>query len=455
MMNAQLKEILNFFKGKSRGARAKRQALYSLGIKGISLLIGLLYVPLLLNYLTQEKYGIWLTLTSILGWFSFLDLGMGNGLRNKLTIALANNDFGLGVKLISTTYGFLICIFSIVLVVFHISNFFLNWNSILNTNTIDDKELYVLTSIVFTFFILRFIVQIISVIYTADQNPSVSGMIATAGNLISFLLVLILTRLTLNGDLILLGTIISAVPVILFVVVSIYAFNSKYKELKPSVKEVDFKISKSVLNLGVKFFFMQFAFIIVFTTSNFFISQFYGPGEVAVYIIAYKYFEIPAMVFSILMSPVWSAVTDAYAKSDYAWLKKTLKYANMLSVLFAAGVIVMIFLSSWVFKIWVGEKISIPFTLSLALGVYFIVDLFVTPYSYFINGMGKLRIAVSFTFLQILIYFILIFAFRNIFENSIGIVLAILGALISIGIVLVFQTYKLLNNNAEGIWNEE
>ena len=161
------------------------------------------------------------------------------------------------------------------------------------------------------------------------------------------------------------------------------------------------------------------------------------------------------MIFSILMSPVWSAVTDAYAKSDYAWLKKTLKYANLLSVLFAGGVVLMIFLSNWVFKIWVGEKISIPFGLSLALGVYFIVDLFITPYSYFINGMGKLKMAVLFTFIEILIYFILIFVFRNIFENSIGIVLAILGALISLGLVLVFQTYKLLNNNARGIWNAE
>jgi len=453
-MSLQLKKILFFLKGHTRGSKAIREVLYSILIQGFSVITGFLYVPLLLDYLTQEKYGIWLTLTSILGWFSFLDLGMGNGLRNKLTVALATGDFGLGKKLVSTTYALLICIFCVVLFVFHLSNFFLNWNSILNTKTIDNSELYILTSIVFTFFILRFIFQIISVVYLADQKPSSVKMIETSGSVFSFLIVLILTRVTLKGDLILLGTIISVIPVILFFVVTLVAFNARYKKLKPSVKDIDFKVSKGILNLGAKFFFMQISFIVVFTTSNFFIAQFYGPEEVTVYNIAFKYFQIPIMIFSIFMSPLWSAVTDAYAKSDYAWLKKTLKYSNMLTALFSVGVVFMVFVSNWVFKIWIGDKVIIPIGLTVSLGIYTIIDLFITPYSYFINGMGKLRIAVIFTFIEIMVYFILVFLFGNLFKNSIGIVLSISLTMIMLAIVFSLQTYKLLNNNAKGIWNK-
>jgi O-antigen/teichoic acid export membrane protein len=453
-MKLQLKKLLFFLKGHTRGSKAIREVLYSILIQGFSVITGFLYVPLLLDYLTQEKYGIWLTLTSILGWFSFLDLGMGNGLRNKLTVALATGDFGLGKKLVSTTYALLICIFCVVLFVFHLSNFFLNWNSILNTKTIDNSELYILTSIVFTFFILRFIFQIISVVYLADQKPSSVKMIETSGSVFSFLIVLILTRVTLKGDLILLGTIISVIPVILFFLVSIVAFNARYKKLKPSVKDIDFKVSKGILNLGAKFFFMQISFIIVFTTSNFFIAQFYGPEEVTVYNIAFKYFQIPIMIFSIFMSPLWSAVTDAYAKSDFAWLKKTLKYSNILTALFSVGVIFMVLISNWVYKIWIGDKVLIPIGLTVSLGIYTIIDLFITPYSYFINGMGKLRMAVIFTFIEIVVYFIMIFLFGNLFKNSIGIVLSISLTMIMLAIVFSIQTYKLLNNNAKGIWNK-
>ena len=453
-MNSILYDIVGFFKGQTRGAKAKRQVLYSITIQGFSVIIGLLYVPLLLDYLTQEKYGIWLTLISILGWFSFFDIGLGNGLRNKLTEVLAKGDFSLGRKLVSTTYALLICIFGVVLLVFHLSNFFINWNSVLNTKTIDNHELYILTSIVFTFFILRFIFQIISVIYLADQKPSFTKMITTSGNVVSFIVVLILTKITLEGNLILLGTIISAIPVLLFIVVSIVSFRTRFKKLRPSVKEIDFKVSKGIMNLGVKFFFMQITYIIVVTTSNFFIAQFYGPGEVAVYNVALKYFQIPVMLFSIIMSPVWSAVTDAYTKSDYAWLKKTLKYANILSGLFGIGIIIMILTSSWAYKIWIGDKIVIPFGLSAAIGLNTLLQLVLIPYSFFINGMGKLKLTVSITFFEICTYLILIYVFGNVFKSSTGVVLAIFGTNLLLGFVQPLQTHKLLNKTATGIWNK-
>ncbi len=453
-MNIQLKNLIGSFKGKARGARAKREIGYSFFIQVISVLIGLLYVPLLLDYLTQEKYGIWITLTSILGWFSFFDIGLGNGLRNKLTEALANDNLVLGKRYVSTTYAILICIFSVVLLVFHISNFFLNWNSILNTKTIDENELYILTSIVFTFFVLRFIVQLISVIYLADQKPSATKMMATGGNLLSFLIVLLLTKITLNGNLVLLGTIISAVPVLLFVVVSAISFNTRYKSLKPSVKAVDFKLSNTLLKLGTKFFFLQVAYIIVFSTSNVFITQFYGPAEVAVFNIAFKYFQIPVMVFSIIMSPIWSAVTDAYAQSDFDWMKKTLRQLNVISLLFVFGIILMAVISNWVYKIWVGDEIEIPMSLSVSLGIYSVMQIAIAPYSSFINGIGKLKLTVSLTFLGILVYLILIFVFGNLFNNSTGIVMAIICTHVIGAIIQPTQTYKLLNKTAKGIWNK-
>lgn len=453
-MNIQLKNLIGSFKGKARGARAKREIGYSFFIQVISVLIGLLYVPLLLDYLTQEKYGIWITLTSILGWFSFFDIGLGNGLRNKLTEALANDNLVLGKRYVSTTYAILICIFSVVLLVFHISNFFLNWNSILNTKTIDENELYILTSIVFTFFVLRFIVQLISVIYLADQKPSATKMMATGGNLLSFLIVLLLTKITLNGNLVLLGTIISAVPVLLFVVVSVISFNTRYKSLKPSVKAVDFKLSNTLLKLGTKFFFLQVAYIIVFSTSNVFITQFYGPAEVAVFNIAFKYFQIPVMVFSIIMSPIWSAVTDAYSQSDFDWMKKTLRQLNVISLLFVFGIILMVVISNWVYKIWVGDEIEIPMSLSVSLSIYSVMQIAIAPYSSFINGIGKLKLTVLLTFLGILVYLILIFVFGNLFNNSTGIVMAIICTHVIGAIIQPTQTYKLLNKTAKGIWNK-
>lgn len=446
--------ISNLLKSNGRTAKAGKQIIYSFGLQSLSIVISLLYVPLMLNYLTQEKYGIWLTLTSILGWFSFFDIGLGNGLRNKLGEAFASGDLILGRKYVSTTYAILICIFSVVLFVFHMSNFFLNWNSILNTQTIANSELYLLTSIVFSFFLIRFVFELISVVYLADQKSAISHFAATIGSALSFILVLILTYSSIHGNLTILGAIVSGIPVLVFVVISIVSFSGKYKAIRPSINEVDFKLSNGLMTLGAKFFFLQICAIIIFSTSSFFIAQFYGPKEVVSYNIVFRYFQIPIMVYSIVLSPVWSAVTDAYIKSDFVWLRKTIKQLNILSVLFTFGVVVMVILSQWVFRLWLGNKVIIPWNLCIVMAFYTIMQIWVAPYSNFINGLGKIKLTMSLTFTGIALYLLLIYLFSNIFNNSTGVVMAIIGTSLIGAVFQPWQTHKILNGTAKGIWNK-
>ncbi|MFN3998115.1 lipopolysaccharide biosynthesis protein [Algoriphagus sp.] len=448
-----INSFLKFLKSNGRTAKAGKQVIYSFGLRSISIVISLLYVPLMLSYLSQEKYGIWLTLTSILGWFSFFDIGLGNGLRNNLAKAFSSGDLGLGRKYVSTTYAILICIFSFILFIFHISNFFLNWNSILNTQTIANSELYILTSIVFSFFLIRFVVALISVVYLADQKSSISHFISTIGSLLSFILVFLLTYSSIKENLILLGSIVSGIPAVIFIIISIISFTGKYRDIRPTLKEIDFKLSKDLMNLGAKFFFLQICSIVIFSTSSFFIAQFYGPKEVVAYNIVFTYFQIPIMVFSIVLSPVWSAVTDAHMKADFVWLKKTIKQLNILSGLFSFVIVLMLVFSQQIFKIWLNDKVLITYDLSIVMAFYTIIQIWIAPYSNFINGFGKINLTMILSFLGILVYLILIYLFSNLFASSTGVVLAIIGTSIIGSVTQPWQTYKILNRTAKGIWN--
>lgn len=75
--------------GDERTIKVKKNILASVLIKGVDFLVYLLLVPVTLGYLNQYEYGIWLTLSSILMWINSFDIGLGNGLRNKLSEALA------------------------------------------------------------------------------------------------------------------------------------------------------------------------------------------------------------------------------------------------------------------------------------------------------------------------------------------------------------------------------
>ena len=72
--------------------------------KGGTILISLILVPMTLSYLNPYEYGIWLTLSSTLAWIYTFDIGLGNGLRNKLTEALALNDLKLARIYVSTSF---------------------------------------------------------------------------------------------------------------------------------------------------------------------------------------------------------------------------------------------------------------------------------------------------------------------------------------------------------------
>ena len=55
----------------------------------LSIAISLVMVPMTLGYVNPVQYGIWITLSSIVGWLGYFDIGFGNGLRNRFAESVA------------------------------------------------------------------------------------------------------------------------------------------------------------------------------------------------------------------------------------------------------------------------------------------------------------------------------------------------------------------------------
>ena len=100
--------------GDARTVRANKNIVASGFIKLADTLVYLLLVPLTLGYLNAYEYGIWLTLNSMLTWINSFDVGLGNGLRNKLAIALAEGNRSSARIYVSTTFYMLIFIIGII-----------------------------------------------------------------------------------------------------------------------------------------------------------------------------------------------------------------------------------------------------------------------------------------------------------------------------------------------------
>jgi len=441
-----------FFKGSARTIKAKKNILISFIVKGASIGIGLLFVPLLLNYLDAERYGIWLTLSSVIGWFSFFDVGLGNGLRNRLAEAFASDNKELAKKLVSTTYAVMGILLSILIIIFIGINFLLDWCKILNTQVISKSELSLIALIVFIFFVLRLFFRLIGSILLADQRPALNNSLGPISNLLALIVMYIFLKTT-DGSLIIMATVLSVSPVVVYVLANVFFFRGNYKYLAPSFKYVEFNKSKDLLSLGFKFFFFQISAIIFFSSTNFLIAQFSDQESVAAYNVAYKYLFVVNMIYAIVLSPFWSAVTDAYAKSDFNWLKKTIQKLNLLSVGMVILLLVLLSISPYVYSFWVGDKISIPFSLSIAITLYLIVQVLIAPFSSYINGIGKLKLGIYVAIIKVVLFFPLAFLLGDKF-GSIGVVTAMMLIQLPSLIIEPMQVKMLINGKAKGIWNK-
>ncbi|MCC8425704.1 lipopolysaccharide biosynthesis protein [Mucilaginibacter sp. UR6-11] len=424
-----------------------RQVFASLFIKAGSVIISLLYIPLALGYLDTEKYGIWVTLTTIVNWIGVLDIGMSNGLRNKLAEALAKEDIKLGKIYISTAYAFLGGIFLSVLILFMAVNPFINWQVILNTHAISRHELYLITSVAVSCVILRFIVDTITMVDAAHGNSAKAAMLLAIGNGVSLILVWLATLFTQKGNILLLCTIVTVVPVLVYTLYSLIVFGKKYKNIRPSFSAVKIEHSKSLIGLSLQFFIVQITATILYSSSPFIITQLFNPAAVTQFSIVTNIFTMPVMIFGLICSPIMPLVTQAFVKKDNEWIKSALRRLNYFSLLFCAGTVIMIFLSGWIYKIWLGDKVHIPFNLSAAIGIYTIIIILNAPFSNFINGLGKIKILTFISPIEIGFFVTLAIILSKLFNDVIGVSVALsITALITL-ILLPLEIRKALKNN--------
>jgi O-antigen/teichoic acid export membrane protein len=445
--------IKNFFtQGNQRSINAKKNILIIALLKGFGIAISLVLVPITIHYVNPTRYGIWLTLSSIVGWFSFFDIGLGNGLRNKFAEAIASGKPELARTYVSTTYAILAIIIAIVLLIFCCINPFLNWTKILNTPADMAHELSLLALIVFGFFCLQFVLRLITTIITANQQPAKASLFDFMGSLLSLSIIFILTKTT-AGNLIYLGTVFSLTPVLVLTASSLWFYTHKYKQYAPSVKYVKFRFARDLMSLGIKFFIIQMAAVIFYQTSNLIIAHLFGPEQVTPYNIAYKYFGVITMAFSMIMVPLWSAFTEAWIKKDLSWIKNTINKLILIWGLIAFGVIIMFVSSGFIYRMWVGKEIKVPISVSAVMAIYVIINGWCGIFSQFLNGVGKIKLQLYIGILGAVINIPLaIFLGKN---------LGIYGVLLStvfLSAVSAFsspiQYMKIINSKATGIWNK-
>ncbi len=423
--------------------------------KGFSIALSMLYVPLFLACLDNTRYGIWITIMSIVNWIGFFDIGIGQGVRNLLTTALATKDFTTGKKIVSTAYISMTIIFLSICCIIYISNFFFEFHKIVNAPDSMSKEIDILILIAVILMCINFIIGIFKSIAFAYQKPQINSNISLYTQAISLLIIYLFY---LNGkisNLIPIGSILLTTPIIVQILYSIYYFRTEFKDVSPNIKYFDTQIIKKITLLGGIFFFIQITNLITFQSNNIIISHVVSPDAVSEYFIINKYFSLLTFAFSILTTPFWSATTDAYTKKDINWIRSANKKLHKTFILFIIATIILYCFAPIFFRLWLGEKFIFDRKLGLVISIYLLIQMYMNIDLSFINGTGKIKLQLIVTSFSSIIY-IPLAIFIGHYINTMGIIIA--GIIITMPACIIYyiQFKKLTSqqNTQKSIWYE-
>jgi O-antigen/teichoic acid export membrane protein len=423
----------------------------SLGVFYKILNMGIVFttIPFLLNYLEKEQYGIWVTIFSLVNIVFFVDAGIGNGLKTKLSEALSYKNFNLAKTYISTAYISILIISFVVLCIGIIFIFSFNLNELFNTTILSNTDLQVILFITLVLIITGFVLNLFKSFYYANQQASTVEL----AMLIYQVIILISVAILLNffpRSLLYVAMVYGVSNIVIGVLFTILFFK-KNKKIIPTIKSFNTGKVKDLIGLSLAFFTIQLCMIVIFTTDNLIITRLLGPSQVTNYDIVYKLFQVTISFSVIIQDPFWALYTDAYQKKDFTWIRKTIVRLNKFFILFILFVLILYFMSNTIIKFWLQRDLEISNNLLIFMVFFVIIRVYGTIYMTFLNAIGKIKRQVLLYIFGALINIPLSIYFVKYFNlGSSGVILGTIFSILGMSIILPIQTFKILkkvNNN--------
>lgn len=419
-------------------------------IKGGAMIVTFLSMPAYLNYFNNNLIlGFWFTVLSVLTWILSFDLGIGNGLRNKLVKSFVIKDNKAIKNYISSAY-IIIGLFTIVaIIVFNIINNFINWNFIFKIpeSLIDNHVLKNVMLILVLGILIQIFLRLINSILYAMQKSFVNNLNILISNIIilAFLLIINFGEIIANLYFISFVYIFSInIPILISTIV---VFKTTLIDCKPNFKNYSRVHATSILKLGLIFFWVQVMYMLLTTTNEFLISWFSQTDKVVEFQVYNRVFTLLGTIFSLTLIPIWSIVTKAFTERNFIWIKKTYNIFVLLGVVVIILEFSIVPFLQLILDVWLQDKsIKVNPFYAILFAVLGSMIVWIGVNNNFANGLGELKTqTILFTF-GVIIKVPLSWYFVSVFESWIGVVIA---SILSLSVYCVVQPIwlrKHLNN---------
>lgn len=382
----------------TRGA-ARHRIAFLTGATGVSarmvsMGISFITVPLTLHYLGNERFGLWMTISSVLAMAGFADFGVGNGVMNTVADAFGKDDLDGIRHAISSGFAVMTAIGTAVLTLFLISYRFVSWGNLFRVTSSHARAEAGPAMVVFVIcFVLNIPLDIVQRVQLGLQQGFRTNIWQVVSSFMA--LVGVLAAIHLRSGLPTLVVALAGAPILGTAMNAIYFFGISRRDLLPQWHFISPAVISRITRLGGLFFVLQLVAAISYSADNFIVARTLGAADVAMFSIPQRLFGIIATLVTMLLVPFWPAYGEASSRGDVAWIRHTL--VRSLVIVFAltsVACLTLLLVSHRVILWWVGPQIQPPFLLMLGFAVWTVISSCSNTLGIFLNGLSIVRFQV-------------------------------------------------------------
>ncbi len=414
------------------------------GISGLSLFLS---IKILIDYLGKEDYGIWVLIFTLFQAVLLMDFGIQSSLKTIIPLYLSENKKEQITAYIKQSYVFSIYIASTVFIVFWILSLLFNFKEIFNINySYTFVNSFFLLNVFF--FCLNFVANIQKSLYVAFFKGKFAEASIAVNQFGFFILVYVLYKLNLN-----LSNTEKLIAISLlngmFCFIVNFAYTVRFFKLEKIKLFIKNKIktnSRQNLLLGLKFMITQLGVVFIFSSDTYIISNAFGPEKIAAYEVVNKLFQFPFLILFAAISPLWAVFAKEYAQKNKNQLKSIFKKFNIYFVFIILGLFVLAYLTPIIIKIWINQPMQIPSYLILLTTVLTIFRIWVSFYTFFLNGIGNLNLYIILLLISVLLKIPLSYYLVNVGTGINSVLISSIFLMLFWAIILPLKSYKLVKD---------
>jgi len=436
-------KIENYLNSK-RLKNLKKNYLFSLLIKFVSLILFFAIPKIILLNVDSDTYGLFIFILSLGAFFNLLDLGLGNTLRNKITVLTSQNKNKEKIKLISSTYFFLIIFSSFLLIFLMIFWYDIKWNFFYDYKNYDNSNINFTINLFVFYSIFSIALKNINYLLFSLHKSYLVDAMDILSKLIFFILALFFYVLDMNMQVMSLVLVQIFSYLLVYITSNIYFFSKE--ELRLNFKSIFFLDLYNALYKGLGFFILQVTSVILLFSDKILVSKFFPSYEVTNYFLTGQIYIFQIMFFKFLNQPLWSSFTDAYFKNDKNWIHKTIVVEIFILFIFVFFSSLIYLFSKEILELWVGNNVNFNKSLSFYWFIFVILRSGNIIFTNFLNGANILKIQIFIAITIAIINIPLsIYLAINLSMGTKGI---LLGTIICLIFSLILKSfYTLLNIN--------